>query len=114
MVQSDMDRLGQGKPAKRGVTERATDASAPLTARIERWGDDGAYCTPIVGDLGVVSTDSVVGPCMGGLVRDVRNCTAVAHTHALVRLPLRTVVLLVPTPGGLWISSYDTTTSGGL
>lgn len=114
MAGGSFERLMDGHPPRRGVTERASDASAPLTARIERWGDDGAYCAPLIGDLGVVDTDRVLGPCRGGLVRDARTCTGEPHSHQLVRLPLRTIVLLVPTAGGLWIAEHDTTTSGGL
>jgi hypothetical protein len=109
-----MQRLVTGRPARRTVTERALDISAPTTATIIRWGADGAYCTPLMGDLRLVSTDQVLGPCRGGLVRDLRTCADAAHTHAAVPLPVGTVVLVVPTAGGLWITRHDSTTSGGL
>lgn len=114
MAGDSFQRLVDGHPPRRGVTERALDVSAPLTARIERWGEDGAWCAPLLGDLGLVDTDRVLGPCRGGLVRDTRTCSATGHTHPLLRLPVHTVVLLMPTAGGLWIAEHDTTTSGGL
>lgn len=109
-----MQRLVDGHPPRRAVTERALDLSAPTTAKITRWGDDGAYCTPLMGDVKLVSTDAVLGPCRGGLVREVSTCADAAHSHAQVRLPVGTVVLVVPTAGGVWIAAHDSTTSGGL
>ncbi len=109
-----MQRLVDGRPPRRAVTERALDVSSPTTAQIIRWGSDGAYCTPLYGDLRLVSTDVVLGPCLGGLVRDLRSCAATSHTHPLVQLPVGTVVLVVPTAGGMWITRHDSATSGGL
>lgn len=97
-------RMVTGRPAPRRVTATALEH---FTGRVIKWTDQGAFVAPVFDELTPVSVDNPIGPCRGGVYRDVGTCPDAAHAHPLVRVPVGTLVCVTSTAAGPWITAAD-------